>query len=85
MMALCALGNIVCNGITHRDYRLIAGVCYHEVILSPANSSTHFVIHTHMIAGDNRSDCIALFVQDNSDLLMMEEVTDIVIWKLIPL
>lgn len=64
---MCALGNIVCNGITHIGYLLIAGVSCHEVILSPTNSSTHFVIHTHLLAGDNRSECIALFVQDNSD------------------
>lgn len=82
---MCALYNNVCNRIILFGYQLIAGVSYHEVILSPTNSSTHFVIHTHLHSGDNRSECIALLVQDNSDLLMMDEVTESMIWKLIPL
>ena len=65
-MVLCALDGIVSNGITNSRYRLIAGVCCHGVILSPTNSSTHFVIHTHLLAGDNRSDRVAMPVQGNS-------------------
>lgn len=63
---MCALRNYFSKGITHIGYLLIAGVSCHEVILSPTNTSTHFVIHTHLLAGDNRSECVALFVQDNS-------------------
>lgn len=64
---------------------VIAGVCCHEVILSSANSSTHFVIHTHLQSGDNRRECIAMFMENNSDLLVMTKVADIMTCLMIPL